>query len=95
MSTQTTRRVFVNFSTRIDLETNGMRERIESVWALKSPDLLKRLFQIAERTIIGYLTPEEAEAYKAGTLERDAYLLARHRTAEPQPEAVHEAAAGE
>jgi hypothetical protein len=63
---RSTRKTFVNFSARIDLGTNARRERIERFWDATTPQLLEKVFRLAEEKILRDLTADQREAYLSG-----------------------------
>jgi hypothetical protein len=65
---ETRRRAFINFSARIDPETNARRERIERLWDATAPQLLEKVFRLAEDQILSGFNKDQREAYFGGDL---------------------------
>ena len=69
MPTRVQPRVFVNFSTRLDLVTNERRRRLEKALGLSAPRLLERLLGDFENHLLNLFTNTHREAYLAGKLD--------------------------
>jgi hypothetical protein len=79
MPTRVEPSAFVNFSVRLDLESNERRRRLEKALALSAPRLLKHLFCNFEYNLLNEFSDTHREAYLSGELD------ARVHTGDVQP----------
>ena len=69
MPTRVEPRAFVNFSVRLDLESNERRRRLEKALELSAPRLLEHLFCNFENDLLNEFSDAHREAYLAGALD--------------------------
>ena len=69
MPTRVEPRTFVNFSVRLDLESNERRRRLEKALELSAPRLLEHLFCNFENHLLNEFSDAHREAYLAGGLD--------------------------
>ena len=71
-------KIYINFSTRVDVETHQRRRRLEDATGLTTSQMLEVVYRTFEDTVLRGLSAAEREAYLAGNLDVCHAAIAHH-----------------
>jgi hypothetical protein len=73
-------KIYVNFSSRVDVETHERRRRLEDASGLTTSQMLEVVYRTFEDAVLRGFSAAEREAYTAGNHDACHAAISRHLT---------------